>query len=459
MTGRRSRRGMRQMGFVLIPVFAAILVALALIAPSSSDSARRPTNVAVTQSSYACPAGEVITVASGQLRAGSGTTATVFPSRDRNAALEKPKTWRTAIVDGTGVIVQQQGRRSGAVGYFAGTATKSGGGGLVVGSCPGIVDDAWMLGLGSGGKHFSTLILTNLADAPAAVDVSIWGPKGKIDAVGSEGIVVEPFTVRRIRLDELAAGEADLSIHVHRRRGSLSAVVNDTSTATFRGTEPVTATASPRRTQLVAGLTGGIRGRKLIILNPGDTTARVDVKVVGPKNTFAPAGLQDLKVPAESMRNVIMPRAAGSGRQALKIVSDQPVSATVRLSPDNKDYAYAESVPALTGPAVVPVALDGRAESPELVLSAPGRAAEVELEAYDASMKSLDRVIVRIKAGTTAYFPAATTLKAKGMAYIVVRPAGEVVGAATYVKGNGISSLALAAAPITVLGPQVRPVD
>ncbi len=89
-------------------------------------------------------------------------------------------------------MVQQRGRASGAVGFFAGTAPKKGGGGLVVGSCPGVVDDAWLMGLGSGGKHFSTLILTNLADTPAAVDLSLWGPKGKIDAVGSEGIVVKP---------------------------------------------------------------------------------------------------------------------------------------------------------------------------------------------------------------------------------------------------------------------------
>ena len=103
------------------------------------------------------------------------------------------------------------------------------------------------MGLGSGGKHFSTLILTNLADTPAAVDLSLWGPKGKIDAVGSEGIVVKPSSVRRIRLDELAAGEAELAMHVHRRRGSLSAVVNDSSTSVFSGTEPVSATLSPRR--------------------------------------------------------------------------------------------------------------------------------------------------------------------------------------------------------------------
>jgi hypothetical protein len=450
---------MRQFRFVLLPLLAVALVALALLAPSSSEEPRRPTSVAVTQEAYACPAGSVITVAAGQIRPGTGSTAKILPGGSADPRLQDAKAWRTAVVNGPGVIVQQQGRGSGAVGFFAGTAPKAGGGGLVVGSCPGIVDDAWMLGLGSGGKHFSTLILTNLADSPAAVDISLWGPKGKIDAVGSEGIVVKPFAVRRIRLDELAAGEPLLAMHVHRRRGSLSAVVNDTSTATFRGTEPVSATASPRRKQVVGGLVPGVSGRSLMLLNPGNTTARVDVEVIGPKNTFAPAGLGKLRVPANSMRSITVPRAAGSGQQALSLTSDQPVSATVRMAPDNKDYAYAESVPALSGRAIAPVAIGKGIGSPKLVLSAPGHAASVELQAYDASMTSVASASVAIKAGTTRLVDLAKEFRAKGIAYVVVRPMGTVYGAATYVRGDGISSLALADAPVTVLGPQVRPVD
>ena len=444
---------MKDLKILILPIAAVAMVLLALMAPSSSESARPPSRVTVTESSYACPAGSVITVASGQIRSGSGATANAFPGRARDAELEDASSWRTSVVDAEGVMVQQRGRASGAVGFFAGTAPKKGGGGLVVGSCPGVVDDAWLMGLGSGGKHFSTLILTNLADTPAAVDLSLWGPKGKIDAVGSEGIVVKPASVRRIRLDELAAGEAELAMHVHRRRGSLSAVVNDSSTSVFSGTEPVSATLSPRRTQVVGGLVQGASGRTLMMVNPGQSTARVSVKVIGAKNTFAPSGLEQLKVAAGTTRSVTVPKSAGSGAQALRLTSDQPISASVRMAPGDKDYAYAEAVPALSGPAIVPVEVGPKIGAPRLMLTAPGRGASVDVQAYDASMRRLASSTVKIKAGTTTW----ARLETPDAAYFVVTPHGRVVAAATYVKGDGISSLALTAAPVTVLSPQVRP--
>ncbi|MGA8988524.1 DUF5719 family protein [Aeromicrobium sp.] len=440
---------------LLIPVAAIGLVVLAMIAPSRSGSNLPPSRVTVTESAYACPAGSAVTVAAGQIRPGTRTRATVSPDRTRARGLEDPTIWRTSVVDGPGVLVQQRGRGSGAVGFFAGTAPKGNGGGLVVGSCPGVVDDAWLMGLGSGGKHFSTLILTNLADSPAAVDLTLWGPKGEIDAIGSEGIVVEPSSVRRIRLDELAAGESELAMHLVRRRGSLSAVVNDFATGVFRGTEPASATLSPRRVQVVGGVAKGAAGRTLLLLNPGTVTARVDVRVIGPKNTFTPSGLDKIKVPAGSTRSIVVPKSAGSGSQALRLISDHPVSAAVRMSPGTKDYAYAEASLPLAGPAIVPIAVGPKIGVPRLVLTAPGSTAKADVEAFDARMQPLTTSSVTIKGGTTTYF----ALDAQDAAYFVVRPRGKVIAAATYAKGDGISSLALSSAPVTVLGPQVRPIS
>ncbi|MBC7632020.1 DUF5719 family protein [Aeromicrobium sp.] len=452
---------MRDIRVALLPLVAALLVVAAMMASSSTpERDRRPTTVAVTQSSYACPAGSTISVAAGQVTAGTSATTKVAPGGAPDPALQDAKSWRNSVVDGQGVIVQQQGTRSGAVGFFAGTATKQGGGGLVVGGCPGVVDDAWLLGLGSGAKHFSTLILTNLGDSPAAVDLSLWGRVGPIDAVDAGGIVVKPFSVRRIEIADLAAGEAELAIHVQRRRGSLSAVVNDSSTSAFRGTEPITATSAPRRSQVVGGIVEGTVGRTLLLLNPGKQTARVDAQVIGPKNTFAPSGLAKIKVPAGSQREIVVPRSAGSGSQALRLTSDRPVSATVRMAPDPKDYAYAESVPPLAGPAVVPVDVGKGIKTPDLVLTAPKGTATARLQAFDASMKPLASASVTVKGGTTQHVDTAKALKAKGVAYIVLRPRGDIVAAATYVEGGGrISSLALTAAPLTALGPQVRPVS
>lgn len=441
-------------GLPLVAV-ALVLVAALLPAGGTRDADRPPTTVDVTQSSYACPAGSVITVASGQVAAGSGATATALPSREPDEALSGATAWRTGIVDGQGVVVDQQGQASGAVGFFAGTAPRSGGGGLVVGSCPGVVDDAWLLGLGSGNRHLSTLILTNLAGSPAAVDLTLWGPEGRIDAVDADGVVIDPYSVSRIRLDELAAGEPELAVHVERRRGSVSAVVNDTSTATFKGTEPVSSATPPSREQVVGGLVEGAAGRTLMVLNPGTTTARVDVEVVGDKGTFTPTGLEQVTVKGGTVQAFTVPASAGAGAQALRLTSDQPVSATVRMMPTTDDFAYAESSTPLEGPAVVPVALGDQGDDvPQLVLTAPGAAATVEVQAFAADMTPIRASTVTVDAGTTT----TTTPKVSGAAYLVLRPTGEVIAAATYTRGGkgAVSSLALAAAPLRVLGPQVR---
>ncbi len=449
---------MRRRTFV-IPLVAAALVAGAYFAPQSSDDPRPPSGVEVTQSTYACPAGKGITVAAGQLSPGTRGTAIVLPNKGEDDDLTGAATWRTSKVDGRGVVVEQQGRGSGPAGFFASKASNKDGGGLIVGSCPSGVDAAWFLGLGSGGKHFSTVILTNGNAAPAAVDLELWGTAGKIDAVDAKGVVIKPFTTRRVQLDDLAAGETELALRVLRRRGAVSAAVSDRSTAVFGGNEAVTATATPRRSQLVSGLVSGSGGRTLALLNPGTTTARVEVEVIDSKSTFKPSGLEAVKVKAGSLRLVEVPSSAGGDRQALQITSDVPVAATVRMAPNEDDYAYAEAAPALSGPAIVPVDLGKGVDMPDLIVTALGEPASVQVSAYDEDMKKLGEVTKSIEANTTAHLDTAKELKQKGIAYLVVQHKGQVFGAATYRDGPRIASLALLSAPIRVLAPQVRPID
>lgn len=440
---------------LLLPLVAvgAVVVASLVPAGDTGNAGRPPTSTDVTQTTYACPTGSVITVAAGQVTAGASASATVLPAGDPPESLSDAAAWRTGKVDGSGVVIQQEGRGSGAVGFFAGTAPAAGGGGLVVGQCPGVVDDSWLLGLGAGDDHLSTLILTNLADTPAVADLTLWGPQGRIAAVDAEGVVVEPGSVRRIGVADLAPGEPELAIHVHRRRGSLSAVANDTSTADgARGTEPITATSAPRRDQVVSGLVKGEKGRTLLLLNPGRSTARVTVRVAGPRGTFEPSGLAGTRVKGGTVRSVTLPRSAGSGEQALRVTSDEPVSATVRMAPDDADYAYAEATPALSGPAVVPVDLGTSLDAPRLVLTAPGRAASVQLQTFDADMRRLESSTVDLAAGTTK-----GVTVAGDAAYAVLRPRGRVTGAVTYADGDRLSSLALVPAPVRALAPQVRP--
>lgn len=438
---------------IALPLVAVLLVVLAWLVPADDEQPRPPSRVSVSHTTFACPTGPGVGVAVGQLKAGSSRSVTAVPAGAPVASLDDPSAWQTADVDEPGVVVQQRGRRSGAVGFVAGTAPRSEGGGLLVGRCPGVVDDAWLLGLGSGANHFSTLVLTNLGDSTAVVDLTLWGPQGTIDAVDADGVVVDPGAVRRIRLDEVAAGEPEIAVHVHRRRGSVSVAAHDTSTAALRGTEAVTSTRAPSRDQVVGGVVEGAEGRTLLLLNPGTRTARVDVSTIGRRSTFAPAGLQRLRVPAGALRVVKVPASAGYDPQAMRVTSDQPVAASVRMAPGSKDHAYAEAQPALAGPAVVPVDVGADVAAPRLVLTAPAGAATARVQTFDAAMRPLAARTVKLAAGTTRE----VRVPGKGAAYAVLTPTGQVVAAATYVDGPRLGSLAVEAAPVTTLAPQVRP--
>jgi len=183
--------------------------------------------------------------------------------------------------------------------------------------------------------------------------------------------------------------------------------------------------------------------------------------VVGKKGTFAPEGLESIKVDAKQLRAVPVPKSVGSDGAALRLRSDQPVAAAVRVAPGRKDRALVEAVPELDGAAVVPIDLGIGTRAPQLVLTAAGREASVTLEAYDEQMSRQATTDVTIEAGTTKSLDlgSAKVLDATGVAYVVVQADGGVTGAATYRRGSGIASLGLTEAPVTVLGPQVRPVS
>lgn len=466
-TGTRARRRTRttfgqRARTVGLPLGAGLLLVLAFVLPDGSDDDRPPGQVSVARSTYACPGGEDVSVTAGQVAAGTAATAQTLPDRTPVDALADATAWRSSDVDADGLVVDQRGQGSGAVGFFSEGAPRSDGGGLVVGSCPPTVDDSWYLGLGSGAKHLSSLVLTNVSSSPAVADLSFWGAQGRIDAVDAEGVVVEPFSVRRVDLRDLVAGEAELAVRVERRRGSLTAAALDSSTAVFRGTESLAPTQAPQRQQVVAGLPDGAKGRTLLLLNPTTSTARVAVRVLGAEGGIAPEGLESVKVDAGRLTAVEVPASAGSDAAALRITSDQPVSASVRVAPSTRDHAVVEAVPALDGPAVVPVDLDVDTGTPELVLTAPRRRGDVRLEAFDVQMRRLATAGVAVDAGTTTTVDLGSgevldpEPDAGDVAYVVVRAEGEVMGAATYRQGNRIASLGLTAAPVTVLGPHVR---
>ncbi len=406
---RRPRTGGRRSGLpALLPALAALLVLLAALVGTSDDPGEAPRAVPVQETRYACAGGPGLVT--GQVEAGRSASARLSPGGDEVADVVDPARWvRSDLARALGrgdrsLVVTQRGEGSGGVGFVTGVLGAARGDGLVVGRCPGVVDDAWYAGLGSAQRHLGVLVLTNLSQTPAVLDVTLWSPEGPVDAVGGEGLVVEAGSTRTVRLSDLAAGEDVLGVHVARRRGAVAVAALDTSTGSAQGSELVSPMASPSRRVVLAGLVGG---------------------------------------------------SVGDGPAALRVVSDEPVVASASVASDG-DLSVLEDVGDWTGGALVPVG--GAVGEPDLLLTAPGDAGRtVVVEGRGPDLARRDRAEVSVPAGSTVRVDLGRVLDLDGVSSVLVRSDGGVVGTAQYTAGGRQASLALQAAPVDVLTPRVRP--
>ncbi|HWV27265.1 MAG TPA: DUF5719 family protein [Aeromicrobium sp.] len=449
----------RAWGNLALPAAAVGLVLIAALIPNQRVDRPTSGDVPVTQRTFACPASGQTHLAVGQLVAGTSRVVDLLSKDGVTPAddLTEATRWQTRRLGSPGAIVTQDGAGSGAEGYVVSRAGKSAGEGLSVAACGSVIDEAWFLGLGTADRRSSTLVLANLADTPAVADVRLWNRAGEVDAVNASGISVEPRSIVRIPVSDLAAGEPDLAAQVLRRRGVLTAMVEDSSTATFAGTELISPIDEPSRDQVVAGIDGQLRGKTLLVLNPGDQNARVDVTAYTADGPVADAGLQDLKVAAGRYRVIAIPDGVGAGPQTLRITSDRDVVAAARVSPDVADYLVAESAPLLDGPAIVPVDLGRDRGAWKLILSAVDDDVAVEVVGYDDRMRPIGRTTVPVVARTTVGITAADIDTDGDLAYLTVSGDGPVVGAVTYSLRDLVSSLMLRSASVTVDAPVVLP--
>ena len=329
---------------------------------------------------------------------------------------------------------------------------------LGVSACPAPRARWWFTGAGAGLDHSSSLLIANLDPGPAVLDVTVLGPDGVVDTVATHGITVAPHSVRRIDLADIAPQTDDLAVEVRASRGRVVASVTDSFAAqpsakpTDRpGQEWLAATERPSRTVQLAGLPAASSSSTLLVANPSDLEATVDVRVAGKAGTFAPTGLDTITVAPGAIEAVdvgsVLPKKEPV---ALQLRSRVPVVASVRVA-DGADHAYATPVSPLLGPAAAPVV---PGVDTTVQLTAGAVATEASVVAYDAEGARVDGTTLSIDATATA-----TWSPGKGADYLVVTPStggGTVRGAVSY-TGGGLATVPLTALPVRVQRPDVTP--
>jgi len=323
---------------------------------------------------------------------------------------------------------------------------------LAVTGCGSPHSSWWFTGAGASVEHSSELILSNLDPGPAVVDVSILGPDGEVETLGTRGISVPPNSSTTIRMTDVAALSEELAVSVVASRGRVVAAMSDSFAADFgadAGAEWIPAQTEPSRVVSLAGLPRKADSHTLIVANPSELEALVDIKVAGKAGSFTPARNAQIRVGPGSVVSTDITKAIGADASAVTMRSRVPVTASIRSLAEG-DSSYAGSVRPLTGPALVPVVVDG---TDTVLLSAGIQHATATITAYDKGGAEVDSTVVELDPGATS-----TWTPKRGAAYLVVTPdQGDVFGAVSIAGRAGMSQVPLVALTVRLERPAVRP--
>ncbi len=298
-----------------------------------------------------------------------------------------------------------------APGVVASQFTRSDSGtlrGLAESPCTSPSSEFWYVGSGSELGRHGRVYLTNIDQTTARVDLQLYDEKGQIDNDGARGLTIPPDEQVVVELDKLAPTSKRLAVAVLSKRGRVVSALRDDALQgeTPVGVDWIPSAVPPSKDLLVPGLAPGSGRRVLSIVAPGDSTAAVDLSILGAHGSFQPARQGRLEVKPGAVLQVPLESVTQKQAAAIRVTSDVPVTASLRneLGPADgtRDVAYSSATRALTGPAVVPVTMAGTKRSASLLLSTPARrAVRASAEMIGTDGRPYDSTKVVVRPGST----------------------------------------------------------
>lgn len=436
-------------GFVLVVLTVGALV---LVTPhEAADRSTPPTEATLTAASVGCPAAlagaGAVVLATG--RDDVDGTVTVTGSGDPQ---EVPlRSGETSTLDATGPVAIT-GEADLAPGLVA---ARFGSADLAAVDCPAPSPETWFTGVGAGGRHDSVVELVNPDEGPAVVDITVFGRGGTVDVPRLRGVTVSGHDSVRLRLGALAPRRSELALRVVVSRGRLAASLLDQIPEL--GARPATedflpGQAAPTTSTTLLGVPPGEGTDVLALANPGADEARVEIKVVTADSTFAPAGLEEVRVPAGAVRTVslssVLRDAVDEGALGLRVSSTRPVTSALRSVVED-DLSHAAPVIASREPMTLLVPRGvGR-----VLLADAGGVGVATVEAWDAAGDELGSVKIELSPGQGGVVDLP-----RGAVLVRVTPARTSVGAAALVTGpSGAAVLGFRELLTKALIPDVRP--
>ena len=273
-----------------------------------------------------------------------------------------------------GVVIQASGAM--ARGFEAEQVAP---GGKVSARCGAPGTDFWFIGPGAFTIGHIELFLMNVGSQPADVDVQAYTDAGPLQGSTDTGVAVAPHTMATQSLDKMLHGTRMVALNVRTSVGQVVAAVEETKGSGHAGAWLPTS-ATPGTRVVIPGMPPTAGTRQLFLAVPGTQAAHITLSAVTSKGSYHPTGGGGLDIPGGSVAQLSL-SSLSAIYGAIEISSNVPVTAAL-LAPGGQrgtPGAFTGATPPLEEQGLVAANVSSGGAVSSLVLSAPWRAAKVQI--------------------------------------------------------------------------------
>jgi hypothetical protein len=311
------------------------------------------------------------------------------------------------------------------------TAVDSGPGrGLLGTSCVTPDSEFWFPGASTATGRQDYLHLVDPDEAPAVVDIELYGKDGLLKASTGDGITVPGKGAKPVLLSTLVADKvADLTVHVVVRSGRVGAAVQ--ATAAGLGTDWLPPAAEPATSLVMPGIPADATAVHLVAYATGSDDADLTLKLATSTGLIAPAGHETLHVKAGMTATADLGAITRGEPGSLVVGSSDvhtpvPVVAGLRVTRGKgakQEFAFLPATPAIDSRSTV---ADNRDKASTLALVAVGKDVSVKVTSSPGTSGGTTvSKTVDVKAGTTVSLrPQPPSQSSGGYAVTVERLSG-----------------------------------
>ncbi|WUH93259.1 DUF5719 family protein [Streptomyces sp. NBC_00433] len=278
--------------------------------------------------------------------------------------------------------------------------------GLLGTSCITPDSEFWFPGASTATNRKDYLHLVDPDEAPAVVDVELYGKDGLLKASTGDGITVPGKSAKPVLLSTLVADKvADLTVHVVVRSGRVGAAVQATDSKA--GTDWLAPAADPATSLVMPGIPADATSVHLVAYATGTDDADLTLKLATSTGLISPAGHETLHVKAGMTATADLGNITRGDPGSLVIGSSTvhtpvPVVAGLRITRGKgakQELAFLPATPAISTRATV---ADNRAKGSTLGLIAIGKDADVKITSSPGPSggTTVTKTVI-LKAGTT----------------------------------------------------------